>query len=133
MEYLLDTSWIIQVLAGRDKTATQHKKLNLARVAVSYVTIGEIYEVAFNYSNPQAHLSGFRQFLAPFKLLNLNETIMEKFAEVRAHLRRRGEIISDFDMLLGATALHYDLMVLTYNKKHFQRIPDIKIFQPERL
>jgi predicted nucleic acid-binding protein len=36
-------------------------------------------------------------------------------------------------ILLGATALHYDLIVLTYNKKHFQRIPDIKIFQPERL
>jgi tRNA(fMet)-specific endonuclease VapC len=130
MEYLLDTSWIIEVLAGREKAVRQHKNLNLARVAVSYVSIGETYEVAFNYANPQAHLSSFRQFLAPFKILNLNEPIMEKFAEVRAGLRRRGEIISDFDILLGSTALHYDLTVLTYNKKHFARIPDIKIFQP---
>ena len=39
-------------------------------------------------------------------------------------------MISDFDMLLGATALHYDLTVLTYNKKHFERIPEAKLFQP---
>jgi tRNA(fMet)-specific endonuclease VapC len=128
MEYLFDTSWIIEVLAGRGETARQHKRLNLAKIAVSYVSIGEIYEVAFNYANPQAHLSSFREFLAPFQRLTLNEPIMETFAEVRAHLRRRGEIISDFDMLIGATALHYNLIVLTNNKKHFNRIPGIKIY-----
>jgi tRNA(fMet)-specific endonuclease VapC len=128
MEYLFDTSWIIEVLAGRGETARQHKKLNLVKIAVSYVSIGEIYEVAFNYANPQAHLSSFREFLAPFQRLTLNEPIMETFAEVRAHLRRRGEIISDFDMLIGATALHYNLIVLTNNKKHFNRIPGIKIY-----
>ena len=127
MEYLFDTSWIIEVLAGRGETARQHTRLNLAKIAVSYISIGEIYEVAFNYANPQAHLLSFREFLAPFKRLTLNEPIMETFAQVRAHLRRRGEIISDFDMLIGATALHYNLIVLTLNKKHFERIPDIQI------
>ena len=128
MAYLFDTSWIIEVLAGRGETARQHKKLNLVKIAVSYVSIGEIYEVAFNYANPQAHLLSFREFLAPFKRLTFNEPIMETFAEVRAHLRRRGEIISDFDILLGAIALHYNLIALTHNKKHFARIPDIKIY-----
>ncbi len=55
---------------------------------------------------------------------------MEKFAEIRALLRRRGELISDFDILLGATALHHDLTVLTYNKRHFERIPDLKLYPP---
>ncbi len=128
MEYLFDTSWIIEVLAGRVETVRQHKLLNLAKIAVSYISIGEIYEVAFNYTYPQEHLSSFREFLVPFKRLTLNEPIMEKFAEARSHLRRRGEIISDFDILIGATALHYNLIVLTNNKKHFTRIPDIKIF-----
>jgi predicted nucleic acid-binding protein len=40
---------------------------------------------------------------------------MERFAAIRAHLRRRGELIPDFDLLLAATALHYDLTVLTAN------------------
>jgi tRNA(fMet)-specific endonuclease VapC len=128
MQYLLDTSWIIQVLAGRSDAAAHHRKLNLARVAVSYLSVGEIYEVAFNYANPGAHLLSFRHFLAPFTLLNLNDPIMERFAELRAFLRRRGAMISDIDMLIAATALHHNLTVLTYNKKHFARIPDLKIY-----
>ena len=128
MDYLLDTNWIIHVLAGQKETATYHKNLNLGRVAVSYITLGEIYEVAFNYANPHAHLVSFRQFLAPFKLLNVNDLIMERFGEIRSFLRRRGEIISDFDILIAATALHYDLTLLTYNARHFKRIPHLRLY-----
>ncbi len=54
---------------------------------------------------------------------------MERFAEIRSLLRRQGEIISDFDILLGATALHYNLTVLTFNVRHLQRIPDLSLYQ----
>ena len=130
MNYLLDTNWLIQLLAGHKETATFHRHLHPETIAVSFITVGEIYDVAFAYANPQAHLSSFRQFLAPFKVLTLNDLIMERFAEVRSYLRRRGELISDFDILIGATALHHDLTILTYNKRHFERIPDLKLYPP---
>ena len=63
MDYLLDTSWIIHALAGRPETVGFHKHLNVARTALSIISIGEIYEVAFAYANPQEHLASFRQFL----------------------------------------------------------------------
>lgn len=129
MVYLLDTSWIIQLLAGHNETVTFHKS-PYPDMMVSYITVGEIYDVAFAYANPQAHLSSFRQFLAPFTLLTLNDPIMERFADIRSLLRRRGELISDFDILIGATALHHDLTLLTYNTRHFKRIPDLKLYTP---
>src|SRR2546429_6318404 len=64
MTYLLDTNWIIQLLAGHPKTVTFHKGLHPDKLAVSYITVGEIYDVAFAYANPQAHLVSLRQFLA---------------------------------------------------------------------
>ena len=130
MNYLLDTNWMIQLLAGHKETAAFHKRIHPDKMAVSYITAGEIYDVAFAYANPQAHLSSFRQFLAPFTLLTLNDSIMETFAEVRSYLRRRGELISDFDILIGATALHHDLTLLAYNTRHFKRIPDLKVYPP---
>ena len=54
-----------------------------------------------------------------------NEPIMERYAHIRAFLRRRGEVIADFDSLLAATAQYYNLTILTYNIRHFQRIPDV--------
>ena len=128
MAYLLDTNWLIQLLAGLKETDTFHKRIHPDKIAVSYITVGEIYDVAFAYANPQAHLVSFRQFLAPFKVLTLNDAIMERFAEVRSYLRRRGELIADFDILIGATALHHDLTLLTYNTRHFKRIPDLKLY-----
>jgi predicted nucleic acid-binding protein len=94
------------------------------------VTVGEIYEGAFNSPNPGARLDTFRRFLAHYRILNLNDPIMERFAEIRAFLRRHGQIISDFDIIIGATALHYDLTVLTFNLRHLQRIPNLRVYQP---
>jgi tRNA(fMet)-specific endonuclease VapC len=127
MRYILDTDWIINLLAGKKDAEERIQQFDPEEIVVSLVAVAEIYEGAYNFANPEAHIKTFRSFLSNFQLLNLNLPIIEKFAEVRAHLRRRGQMISDFDILLGATALHYDLIVLTYNKKHFERIPDIKI------
>ncbi len=130
MKYLLDTDWIIQLLAGDNKTATFHKRLAPEDIAVSLLTVGEIYEVAFNYTNPSSHLTSFRQFLEPIQLLTLSEPIMERFAEIRSLLRRRGEMISDFDILIASTALDSDLTLLTHNARHFKRIPDLRFYPP---
>jgi predicted nucleic acid-binding protein len=127
MRYILDTDWIINLLAGKKDAEERIQQFDPEEIVVSLVTVAEIYESAYNFANPEAHIKTFRSFLRNFQLLNLNLPIIEKFAEVRAYLRRRGQMISDFDILLGATALHYDLIVLTNNKKHFERIPDIKI------
>jgi hypothetical protein len=45
-------------------------------------------------------------------------------------LRRRGQLIPDFDLLIGATALHHELTVLTINRRDFERIPGLRIYQP---
>jgi predicted nucleic acid-binding protein len=67
-------------------------------------------------------------FLKVVSLIITN--IMERFADIRSLLRRRGERISDFDSLIGATALHHDLTLLSYDTRHFKRIPDLKLYPP---
>src|SRR3972149_6520456 len=129
MAYILDADWAIQALAGRQQeidTLTGHAQEG---IAISWVTVGEICEGAFGSPDPQTHLQAFREFLAPLVILNLNDPIMEQFANLRTDLRRRGELIPDFDIILGATALYYDLTVLTHDIRHFSRIPDLKLYR----
>jgi tRNA(fMet)-specific endonuclease VapC len=130
MAYILDADWVINALAGKQRAHTLLQKLAPTGITISWITVGEIYDTAFNYANPDAHLATFRQFLSPYQVVGVNEPIMERFAEIRSLLRRRGELISDFDILLGATALSYEFTVLTFNRKHFSRIPDLKFYQP---
>jgi tRNA(fMet)-specific endonuclease VapC len=129
MRYLLDTDWIINLLAGKEDAEEKIQRLDPEDIGISLVTVAEIYESAYNFANPEAHIQIFRSFLKNFHLANLSLPIIEKFAEVRAHLRRKGQMISDIDIFLAATALHHDLVVLTYNKKHFERIPDLRVYQ----
>jgi predicted nucleic acid-binding protein len=52
MPYLLDADWAIQALAGRTDAVATIRRLAPARIAISVVTVGEIYEGAFNSPNP---------------------------------------------------------------------------------
>jgi predicted nucleic acid-binding protein len=38
-------------------------------------------------------------------------------------------LIPYLDLLIAATALAYDLTLLTRNRRHFQRIPDLKLYE----
>jgi len=128
MPYILDADWIIDALAGKRYARVTIERLAPQGLAVSVITLGEIYEGAFHYASPETHLAAFRRFLAPFRLVGINEPIMERFAQIRSNLRREGKLIPDFDLLLAATALHYDLTVLTGNRRHFARIPALKLY-----
>ena len=131
MPYILDADWAVHTLAGRPPYVETLRRLEPEGLALSWVTVGEVYEGAFGLPNPQGHLASFRRFLKPLRILGLNDPIMEYFAEVRALLRRRGELIPDLDIIVGATALHHDLTVLT-NDRHFARIPDLKLYQSNK-
>jgi tRNA(fMet)-specific endonuclease VapC len=128
MAYLLDVDWVIQAQIGRQHAVATLNRLAGQRIGISIVTVGEIYEGAFRSSNPQAELEEYRRFLSRFLILPLTDAIMEQFAETRAFLRRRGLLIADFDLIAGVTALHHDLTVLTYNRRHFERIPSIRLY-----
>jgi tRNA(fMet)-specific endonuclease VapC len=129
MAYIIDADWIIEI--GRGNSVAMQVVSDLAPevVAVSWLTLGEIYEVAFNTPHPEAYIDSLQQLLSRFAVIGVDGPIIERFAEVRALLRRQGQLISDLDILLAATALARDLTVLTYNRRHFERVPDLRIYQ----
>jgi predicted nucleic acid-binding protein len=128
--YLLDSDWLINALAGRSRAIAPLERLSSKHIGVSVITLAEVYQQAFESTNPDAYLHSFRGFIAAFRIIPVTEPIAVRFAEIRALLTRRGELISDFDILIGATALHYNLTVLTFNLRHFSRIPDLNLYQP---
>lgn len=67
-------------------------------------------------------------FLSEVSLLPLDRAIMRRFARIRGDLRRRGQIIGDPDILIAATAIEHDLILVTRNVRDFQRIPDLKLY-----
>jgi predicted nucleic acid-binding protein len=49
---------------------------------------------------------------------------------IRGDLRRVGRRLEDTDLLIAATALEHDLMLVTRNVNHFARVPGLRLYQP---
>ena len=129
MSYLVDTDWLIDVLVGIPEAVATLEDLTPDGLGISIVSVGEIYEGAYRTDDPAERLARYRALLAPFPVFPLTDPIMERFARTRALLRRRGELIPDRDLLIAATALEHDLTLLTRNRRHFERISDLKLHQ----
>ena len=69
----------------------------------------------------------FDRFCQKNIVLPLTDEIVVEAAEVYAELRERGELISDADILIGASALVHGFAVVTNNEHHFRRIKGLEV------
>jgi tRNA(fMet)-specific endonuclease VapC len=129
--YLVDTDVVASYLKGRDDAVALLSSLLSAGLAISVVTFGEVFEGIYFGRDPSKHAAEFRRFLHGARVLDVNRGVARRFARIRGDLRQRGQLIGDPDLLIAATALHYDLELLTRNLRHFQRIPELKVFPPQ--
>ena len=130
MKYLVDSDWIVDCLRGDRPSIQTLSQIASQGLAVSIISVAEIYEGVYGQSDPQTHMETFRTFLRAFTTLTLTDATVDRFAQLRARLRREGRAPPDFDLLIGATALEHGLAVVTRNVRHFNRIEGLEIFEP---
>ena len=68
-----------------------------------------------------------RDLLISVDVISIDDEICRVFATERGRLRSAGNLIGDFDLLIGATAIRHDLTLLTNNRRHFERMDGLRI------
>lgn len=129
MNYLIDSDWIIDGLVGIPRATRVIEEMTPDGLAVSIVTLGEVFEGAFSAPQPAEQLAIFREYLADFAIVPLDDQIMEQFARIRSDLRRHGRLIPDIDLQIAATAITLDMTLVTRNIRHFSRVSDLRLYQ----
>ena len=129
MAYIIDADWVIEASKGNPFIVSAVERLSDGPIALSWLTAAEVYEIAYNSPNPDAYVRRLDAFMDRHLMIGVDRRIALNFAEIRAFLRRCGQMISDMDIVVAATALSYDLTVLTFNTRHFERIPDLRIYR----
>ena len=54
------------------------------------------------------------------------DEIPEAFSLEKLRLEKEGQVIEDFDLMIGITGLEGNLIIVTHNLKHFNRIKGIQ-------
>jgi tRNA(fMet)-specific endonuclease VapC len=127
MRYLVDTDWVIDHLHGRAQVVRRLEELAPDGIGLSILSLAELYEGVYFSTTPQDNENALQDFLGGVDVLTLDDDICRIFAQERGRLRAAGMLIGDFDLLIGATALHYGLTLLTNNRRHFERLTDLDI------
>jgi len=73
MSYLVDSDWVADWLKGRQVAIDLLTALAPDGLAISIITLGEIYEGIYYGQNRQRHERGFRQFRRLVKVLPITE------------------------------------------------------------
>lgn len=127
--FLIDTDWVIDHLHNMEKVVRKLRELAPQGLALSVVSLAELYEGIYYSTNPSGNEKALQRFLTGISILGISEGICKIFGQERGRLRGEGKTISDFDLLIASTCLHNNLTLLTHNIKHFEMVENLKILK----
>ncbi len=127
---LLDTN-IVSYAYKQHSIWNSYFPMTLGReLFLSFQTIAELTEGSIVANWSMLRRSKLEVFLKPYSVLQSTPNMCSWWAYVRAH--RQSQPISVSDAWIAATALCFDLELVTHNPKDFQGIRGLRIISAIR-
>ena len=128
MTYFLDTNTCIYLLKGTYPALAD--KLRVQRpssIKIPAMVQAELYAGATESSDPARVKSAMDLFLAPFEICEFDSKAALVFGEVRAKLSRASVKVGPYDLIIAATVIAHEGILVTNNSKEFSRIEGLRI------
>jgi tRNA(fMet)-specific endonuclease VapC len=132
MPYLIDSHVVIDHLADVPETSQLLSQLAADGIAISIITYMEAFQGITRSPQPEEAHSKFRAFVKSIPVRPLSLAVAERCALLRETLRTQNKRVNSraLDLIIAATALEYDLILVTENIKDFEDVPDLPLSQP---
>ena len=125
-EYLLDTCVCISMFRNEGRVRETLLKVGTKNCYISEITIAELYFGLAKADDKKRKLADIREVQRLFRVIPAYPSFKE-YGEIRYSLERAGQRVDQFDLLIGATAMHHNMTLVTSNLKHFERMSGLKI------
>lgn len=120
--YLLDTNICVFLLRNKFNIADAIEKVGINNCCISEITVAELLYGAACSNAPSSNTTLVKTLCKELDIIPIFDT-METYAEQKAELRRKGLLIDDFDLLIACGAMHHEMILVSDNTKHFDRLP----------
>ena len=128
MRYLLDTCVISDFIKGEPGTQVRLKQTPPIDIAVSVITVMELrYGLLINPQRAQKIEPVIVSFLTSVTIFDFGNAEAERAAQIRDILKTQGQPIGPYDILIAATALQHNLLMITANQREFDRVPALQV------
>jgi len=127
LRYLLDTNIVIYVLKRRPVEVLSTFNTNASRMAISSVTLAELFHGAEKSSRVSENLAAIEDFCSRLAVLPYGPKAAQHYGAIRAALEKLGQPIGVNDMHIAAHARSEGLVLVTNNMGEFALVPALEL------
>jgi tRNA(fMet)-specific endonuclease VapC len=127
MKYVLDTNTLIYFFKGLGDVSKHMLAQSHSELAIPTVVLFELDVGIAKSTSPRKRKSQLQEITALVNVLPFGIAESKSAAQIRAKLEKQGLPIGPYDVLIAATALANNMILVTHNQKEFGRIEGLKI------
>ncbi|MGI2907998.1 type II toxin-antitoxin system VapC family toxin [Tolypothrix sp. VBCCA 56010] len=127
---LIDTNIASFIFKGSDYADPYIPLLSGHELALSFMTVAELFQWAILRQWGDRRVAQLEQYLSNYVIIPVDQLLCREWAQIRADQQNAGRVISLQDAWIAATAIRYDLSLITHNIKDFREIPNLRLITP---
>jgi tRNA(fMet)-specific endonuclease VapC len=112
---------------ARPRSGDRGSRCDGRRRGDPWITVAELHYGAAKSRAPEKNRGLAKSFLATLPILGLDETSAQIFGEAKAMLEQRGQGLADADLFIGAIAVANRAIVVSGNRRHYERIRGVTL------
>jgi tRNA(fMet)-specific endonuclease VapC len=121
--YLLDTNIVIGLFANSPEIVEKFSQTD--QIYVPCIVIGELCYGAEKSRRPEENIERVDDFERSNIILKCDGNTAKYYGAVKDRLRKKGRPIPENDIWIAATALQYNLILITRDE-HFREVENLK-------
>jgi len=127
---LVDTDIASFIFKGSDYADPYTPLLNGHELALSFMTVAELFQWAILRQWGDRRLTQLEQYLLNYLVIPSDQPLCLEWANVRVERQNVERPISSQDAWIAATAIRHDLPLVTHNIKDFCEISTLRLITP---
>lgn len=128
MLFALDTNACIDLLRGRAPAMMERfREVDPTQVAIPSLVYAELLLGVALSETPSANRRLVERLVAPLTVLDFDQRAAKVYATIRAAMQANGTVIGPNDLIIAATALVHQAILVSANVREFGRVPGLLI------
>jgi tRNA(fMet)-specific endonuclease VapC len=128
MMYFLDTNICVHYLNATSLPLIDKiDSIALERIAIPSVVAAELYYGAVKSAKREYNLSRYNDFLTIFDIVTFDHATARVYGDIRVALEKKGQSIGGNDLMIAASALANDAVLVTNNTGEFSRVDGLAV------
>ena len=127
MSYVLDTNTLIYFFKGLGDVSKHMLAQSPSELAIPTVVLFELEVGIAKSTSPRKRKSQLQEITALVNILPFGINESKSATQIRVKLEKQGLPIGPYDVLIAATAMANNMILVTHNQKEFVRIEGLRI------